>query len=82
EPARSLRLLLLGIRSDLQNSTLGALATSIMISEFIRRLRRGNWGTESIEFSWILEDNYRIRAIIESSGAKLTKRYRVFEKAL
>jgi hypothetical protein len=77
-----LRLLLLGIRSDLQNSTLGALATSIMISEFIRRLRRGNWGTESIEFSWILEDNYRIRAIIESSGAKLTKRYRVFEKAL
>jgi hypothetical protein len=82
EPARSLRLLLLGIRSDLQGRTLGALATTILITEFIRRLRRWKWRTDTIEFSWILEDNYRIRAIIESSGAKLTKRYRVFEKVL
>ena len=82
EPARSLRLILLGIRSDLQSRTLGALATSILITEFIRRLRHWRWSTASIEFSWILEDNYRIRSIIESSGAKLTKRYRVFEKEL
>jgi hypothetical protein len=82
EPTRSLRLLLLGIRSDLQGSTLSAVVASILISEFIDRLRRLHWNTETVEFSWILEDNYRMRAIIESSGAKLTKRYRVFEKPL
>jgi hypothetical protein len=82
EPTRSLRLLLLGIRSDLQGSTLSAVTASVLISEFIARLRRSHWNTKTIEFSWILEDNYRMRAIIESSGAKLTKRYRVFEKPL
>lgn len=82
EPTRSLRLLLLGIRSDMQGSTLSAVTASVLISEFIARLRRSRWNTETIEFSWILEDNYRMRSIIESSGAKLTKRYRVFEKPL
>ena len=72
----------MGIRSDLQGSTLSAVVASLLISEFINRLRRLHWNTRTVEFSWVLEDNYRMRAIIESSGAKLTKRYRVFEKPL
>jgi hypothetical protein len=39
-------------------------------------------GVESLEMSWILEDNTPVRRIIESFGGKPYKTYRIYEKAL
>ena len=34
------------------------------------------------EFSWILEDNMRVRHVLESMGSRVYKTYRVYEKNL
>ena len=34
------------------------------------------------EFSWILEDNTRVRHVLESMGSRVYKTYRVYEKSL
>ena len=35
-----------------------------------------------VETSWILEDNEGMRKIMEHIGGNISKRYRMFEKAL
>ena len=35
-----------------------------------------------IEFSWMLESNFRVPRVLENSGAKVTKRWRVYEREL
>ena len=35
-----------------------------------------------IEFSWMLESNLRVHRVLENSGAKITKRWRVYERDL
>jgi len=35
-----------------------------------------------IEFSWMLESNFRVHRVLENSGAKVTKRWRVYERGL
>ena len=35
-----------------------------------------------IEFSWMLESNFRVHRVLENSGAKITKRWRVYEREL
>jgi hypothetical protein len=37
---------------------------------------------EHVELSWILEDNKRMRHILESLGAESYKTYRLYEKSL
>jgi hypothetical protein len=39
-------------------------------------------GVEMVETSWILEDNEGMRKIMEHIGGIISKRYRMFEKAL
>ena len=50
----------------------------------IDRLREGARarGIERVELSWILEDNWAMRRVIESLGAVPYKTYRLYEKAL
>lgn len=74
------RLPLLGLRKDWHGAPLGA-ALVYAILEKLRcdHQRRGvRWG----ELSWILEDNRRVRGIIESYGATPYKTYRIYEKTL
>ena len=35
-----------------------------------------------IEFSWMLESKFRVHRVLENSGAKVTKRWRVYEREL
>lgn len=37
---------------------------------------------QSAELGWIYEDNWRSRKIVEKTGAKITKTYRIYEKDL
>jgi hypothetical protein len=77
---KSARLMLLGIRSELRGvKRYGALALAICV-ELAKRGAQA--GYEWAELSWTLEDNHRINLGIRAMGAKVYKKYRVYEKAL
>ena len=74
------RVALMGVRRRFQSSPMGAVMAYGMI-EAVRQagLRKG---IEQVELSWILEDNKRMRHILESLGAEPYKTYRMYEKSL
>ncbi len=76
----SAKLLLLGMRKDLQGSATGGAILMTMVEE-IRRRGRGQPVTE-IEAGWVLENNLAMRKPIELFGGKITKTHRIYEKRL
>lgn len=77
---RSGRLALMGVRRKYWSTPVGAMITLMMIqacqkSEFARK-------AEVAELSWILDSNERIKRVIGEFDAKVTKRYRIYEKAV
>ena len=77
---KSLRLPLLGIRKPYQRSWLGA-AMSFVIIDTLNKSNKA-YGRKSGELSWVLDDNYGMRKIIESTGCRVYKTYRIYEKSL
>jgi GNAT superfamily N-acetyltransferase len=71
-----LRLLLYGIKPEYRNRGVDAL----LFREGFKGIRNG--GYKRVEFSWILEDNIQVIRICEMFGARLYKRYRIYEKAI
>jgi GNAT superfamily N-acetyltransferase len=74
------RLPLMGVRRRFQNGPLGA-ALALGVIDAVRRYHASQ-GTKWGELSWVLEDNTRVRRIIEMSGASPYKTYRMYEKGL
>ncbi len=77
---KTARLPLMGVRRRFQNGPLGA-ALALGVIDSVRRYHASqgtNWG----ELSWVLEDNTRVRRIIEMAGATPYKTYRMYEKGL
>ncbi|MDI6889899.1 MAG: hypothetical protein QMC83_03015 [Thermodesulfovibrionales bacterium] len=75
---RDLRLLLLGIKAEYRNKGVDALLFRegfMGIKEKYKRFKR-------VEFSWILEDNIPVQRLVEMIGARLYKKYRIYEKGL
>ncbi len=74
------RVVLMGVRSRFQSTPIGALMAYGMM-EGIRQagLRKH---IEQLELSWILENNIRMRHILETLGAEAYKTYRIYEKSL
>jgi len=74
------RVALMGVRRRFQSSPMGAVMAYGMI-EAVRQagLRKH---IERVELSWILEDNRRMRHVLESLGAEPYKTYRLYEKSL
>jgi hypothetical protein len=77
---KSARLMILGIRTELRGKKRYAPLAMAMIGELIRRGLR--MGYEWAELGWTLEDNRLINATIRSVGAKIYKRYRIYEKPI
>ncbi len=77
---KSARLMLLGVRTELRGKKRYAPLATAVIAELVRRgLKRGyDWA----ELGWTLEENRLINAAIRSIGAKIYKRYRLFEKPI
>ncbi|MDA8214083.1 MAG: hypothetical protein M0Z64_02255 [Nitrospiraceae bacterium] len=71
-----LRLLLYGIKPEYRNRGVDALLFKVGH----KNIKKG--GYKRIEFSWILEDNISVIRICEMFGARLYKRYRVYEKKI
>ncbi|HEB77147.1 MAG TPA: GNAT family N-acetyltransferase [Methylothermaceae bacterium] len=74
------RVILMGVRRRYRQSLLGA-AIAYLLVEALRKPVLAK-GIRRMELSWILEDNQRMRGVIESLGAVCYKRYRIFTKAL
>ena len=77
---KSVRVPLMGVLKKYQDTMVGAgLALSVIREASDYQISRG---VTHGEFSWVLEDNLRLRHIMESMGARAYKTYRVYEKAL
>jgi len=73
----ALRVLLYGIKPEYRNRGVEAL---LLAKGYKNIVQRG--GYRNVEFSWILEDNFRVQRIIEMFGASLYKKYRIYEKKI
>jgi len=73
-----LRLLLLGIKAEYRHKGVDAL----MFREGFMSIRKKYRRFKRVEFSWILEDNIPVQRLVEMIGARLYKKYRVYEKRL
>lgn len=76
----SARVPLMGVRSEFQNTRLGAGLAFLVIDAVRAQLHKR--GATKIELSWILEDNKGMRNIIESIGGEDYKHYRIYERLL
>jgi GNAT superfamily N-acetyltransferase len=70
---KDLRLLLLGIKEGYRRRGVDAL----LFTEGLKAVK--GKGYKRVEFSWVLEDNYPVRRLIENAEGKLYKRYRIYE---
>jgi len=77
---KSARLILLGIRKKWRNVRKYAALSAFMYAEMNDGGKK--LGIREGELGWTLEDNGAVSAGIQLMGAKLYKRYRVYEKAL
>ena len=74
------RVILLGIAASLRGTTLGAMMPSLIIAELMRRGRDMPFRT--VELGWILEDNWRMRRLIERLSPRPNKVFRLYERGL
>ncbi len=74
------RVPLMGIRKEFQNNMVAAAASFMLINSLREPAKR--WGIDEVELSWILEDNIRMRNILEAIGCTIYKTYRIYEKQL
>ena len=73
------RLLLLGVKKEFRNTSLGGMSILLYAESHRRSIEAGiKWG----ELSWTLEDNKAVNIGIEFMGGKRYKTYRIYEKKL
>ena len=78
---KTIRVPLMGIRKSLQGHRIASLMAFQMI-EYIRRDAIGTFGATRGQIGWILDDNGPMRSIADAIEAKVTRTYRVYERAL
>lgn len=77
---RSIRMALMGIRKEWQNSPVGAgLALSMIARAEAAQIR---YGVTRAELSWVLDVNERLKHLLTIVGGTVYKRYRIYDKAL
>ena len=77
---RTARVPLMGVRQAHAHTLLGkTLPLKLIYALEERSLARG---FEELELSWLLEDNWPVRRVVESVGGRLAKIYRIYEKRL
>lgn len=74
------RIPLMGVKRKFQKTIYGPSMAFMLIESLMKPgISRGG---RRVEMSWILESNKPTRNIIEQFGGRITKRYRMYEKAL
>ncbi len=77
---KSARVLMMGVRRELQDSFLSGALAYALIENLARSGRK--LGMVEAELSWVLEDNPRMRRIIENAVGDPYRRYRIYRKML
>lgn len=77
---KSIRMPLMGVRRSFHDSLAGSALAAAMIDRV--RSYHISRGVMECEMSWILEDNKRMRHVIEEVGGDPYKTYRIYEKAI
>ena len=76
-----MRVPLMGVRKSHQGSRFASLM-ALMLIEHIRRDATAKFGAVRGDFGWVLEDNLPMRSIADVIDAKVSKTYRIYERAL
>ncbi|MBV7266053.1 N-acetyltransferase [Erythrobacter ani] len=76
-----MRVPLMGVLKEFQNSRLASQLAFMMISE-IRKQAHEKFGSVRGEVGWVLEDNQGMVAIADAIGSSINREYVIFEKAL
>ena len=79
--SRTMRVPLMGVKKEFQNSRLASQLAFMMI-EFIRRNAVKNYGATRGEIGWILEDNKGMVAIADAIESTANKEYVIYQKTL
>lgn len=79
--SKIMRVPLMGVKKELQNSRLASQMAFMMI-EYIRRDATARFDTDVAEIGWILDDNKGMIAIADAIGAKINREYLIYEKPL
>jgi len=79
-PPEAVRMPLMGVRRAFHGQPLGA-TLALAVIERIRKAHLER-GTNKAELSWILEDNWPMRRILDALGARPYKTYRIYERSL
>ncbi len=74
------RVLLMGVRQKYQQSVYASALSAYLIKSLHEQ--GGNAGVETMELSWILEDNKPVRRLIEMCGGYVTRQYHMYGKEL
>jgi hypothetical protein len=79
--SRRMRVPLMGVLKEYQNSRLASQLAFMMI-EYIRRNAVGRYHCQVAEVGWILDDNQGMNAIAEAIGATVNRDYWIYRKPL
>lgn len=77
---KSARVPLLGVRKKYLNSMLGPFMTGSIMAKMYREIEKR--GIQTLEMSWVLEDNKAMNGLAEQMGGRHYKTYRVYQKSL
>ncbi|VAV94047.1 Hypothetical protein associated with Serine palmitoyltransferase [hydrothermal vent metagenome] len=79
--AKTMRVPLMGVKKELQNSRLAGQMAFMMIEQ-IRRNAVKQFGTERGELGWVLEDNKGMVSVAKAIDAKINRTYTLYEKEI
>jgi len=77
---RTARVPLMGVRKDISDTMIGKMLPLKLIYALEKRSMARK--IRELEMSWLLEDKWPVRRVIESISGKLSKTYRIYEKGL
>jgi GNAT superfamily N-acetyltransferase len=77
---KTARVPLMGVRRKFGRTRRGQLLPFLLIDAARREARK--LGYETVELSWVLDDNKPMRSICEAAGTRIYKTYRLYEKSL
>lgn len=79
--SRTLRVPLMGVAKQLQNSRMASTLAFMMI-ELIRRDAVAHYGTKRGDLGWVLDDNQGMNAVAKAIDAKVNRVYQIYDKPL
>jgi GNAT superfamily N-acetyltransferase len=74
------RVPMIGVARKWRGTRVGSLGVSMLLAQAIEQARKA--GVEDMEISWMLETNHAVLNLVENLPAKVTRKFRVYEKPL